>query len=65
MAVQSISAHKEFRFLLPALQLSMPLVGSGAARLWGRPRVALRAALAAALLAQVLLWAFFGLVQHR
>ncbi|KAL6786043.1 hypothetical protein ACKKBG_A01165 [Auxenochlorella protothecoides x Auxenochlorella symbiontica] len=65
VAVQSISAHKEFRFLLPALQLSMPLVGLGAARLWGRPRVALRAALAAALLTQVLLWAFFGLVQHR
>lgn len=33
--------------------------------MWGRPHVALRAALAAALLTQVLLWAFFGLVQHR
>ena len=31
----SLPAHKEFRFLLPALQLLMPYCGLAAARLWG------------------------------
>lgn len=35
MAAYSLPAHKEFRFLLPALQLLMPYCGLGAARLLG------------------------------
>eukprot|EP00887_Chlorella_sp_A99_P001564 scaffold8.g1564.t1 len=33
LLVCSLPAHKEFRFLLPALQLAMPYCGAGAARL--------------------------------
>jgi hypothetical protein len=35
LAVYSIPAHKEFRFLLPALQLAMPFCGAGAAHWMG------------------------------
>lgn len=35
LATYSLPAHKEFRFLLPALQLLMPYCGLAAARLWG------------------------------
>ena len=34
LATYSLPAHKEFRFLLPALQLLMPYCGWAAARLW-------------------------------
>lgn len=37
VGVYSLPAHKEFRFLLPALQLAMPFCGLGAAWLLERP----------------------------
>lgn len=62
--VTSLPAHKEFRFLLPALQLLMPLVGAGMHRIAGirsgrRPLIALLFA------CQFGLFAYFGLVHHR
>lgn len=35
----SLPAHKEFRFLLPALQLAIPYCGLGAAWLWQRGKL--------------------------
>ncbi|PRW18326.1 GPI mannosyltransferase 3 [Chlorella sorokiniana] len=44
LATYSLPAHKEFRFLLPALQLLMPYCGLAAARMWGQGRSAQKVA---------------------
>lgn len=76
----SLPAHKEFRFLLPALQLIMPYCGLGAAALWGSedssgPRTRQKAkagaprwrkgCVAAALLLQVPMTIFFSVFHQR
>ena len=82
VGVYSLPAHKEFRFLLPALQLAMPFCGLGAAWLLERPAALAeqansakgkgqnrggvrRLALAALILAQLPMGAYFSTVQHR
>lgn len=76
----SLPAHKEFRFLLPTLQLIMPYCGLGAAALWNSessagPRTRHKAkagpqrwkksALAAMLFLQVPMTIFFSVYHQR
>lgn len=62
----SLPAHKEFRFLLPALQLLMPLAGAGTHRIAAiRTGRRARALLALLFACQFGLFAYFGLVHHR
>jgi phosphatidylinositol glycan class B len=80
IAMYSLPAHKEFRFLLPALQLIMPYCGMGAAALWSSensagPRTRRKAkagapdwrkgAVAALLLLQVPMTIFFSVFHQR
>lgn len=81
VGVYSLPAHKEFRFLLPALQLAMPYCGLGAAWLVEHPALAQQAkggsgggqgssgvrwcALVALVLAQLPVGLYFSTVQHR
>jgi phosphatidylinositol glycan class B len=72
LAVYSLPAHKEFRFLLPALQLATPLAGLGAQRLWWPPSrgasrqgAAQRRLIAVCLALQLPLLAYFLLLHGR
>lgn len=74
MAAYSLPAHKEFRFLLPALQLAMPYAGLGVRWLWcgpgGKPapargRRGRRVAVAACLVLQAAMAWYFSRHHHR
>ena len=72
LVTYSLPAHKEFRFLLPALQLLMPYCGLAAARLLGsgsksgRPfRPWWRWGAAACILLQLPIAAYFLLYHQR
>lgn len=66
LIIQSIPAHKEFRFLLPALQLAMPLVGCGMAGIveTARSRRTARLAMVCLFTMQAVLFGYFGMAHH-
>jgi len=75
LLVYSLPAHKELRFLLPALQLLMPYVGRGAAAAWAsleagkarddRYRTRSRVGMLVVVIPQLIMWAFFSLAHQR
>lgn len=64
-AVYSLPAHKEFRFLLPALQLAMPLAGVAMAGTRGLSPAMRRCCWAALVLPQLVAAGYLGLVHQR
>jgi len=71
LATYSLPSHKEFRFLLPALQLAMPYCGAAALRLWSNTsplcivRRAGRLVVAGILAVQLLMAGYFGAFHQR
>lgn len=64
LAGLSAVGHKEFRFMLPALQLLVPAAGAGLAAMWGGGRPG-RWAVRAVVAVQAAMLLFFGFVHQR